>query len=399
MNAIVQPPLGETAAGSGGGAKQHLMVSILPWAGLKSTVHVGPVEIWPATDEQLEARVPDVATREHLHAYFGCYVTERGAALECVNVCTLGQNDFRELTPEEHTVVRRAVDALLFAVIGNVARWSVARDDSSNGPPTAERFQLVHQNFRPGHTSLAVQSGPNLHGGLDLSTARFTRPMSVGGWDTRCNDTVLSALGRLLTEQQHETLRDRVFRALEWFRLAHIGADEVSELSRVVMMATAFEVLVQAPRHGKTVAIAQAIDARVATQSHARHPTTIGRQTIDLSPVGQWGANFYDLRSRVVHGDSVPAADLVLKPGDWITQLIAADLLLWEFVIRGLHGGGLVDTPAKKLAALARAAFPNADLSELERTHADAFLRSMFGFSAIHERFGWLPARRRERTQ
>jgi hypothetical protein len=351
---------------------------------------VGPIEFWPATGDQLDTRVTARAVRDHLSAYFACYVTERGEPVR-VTVTTVGSPGFRALTADEHTLLRRAVDSLLFSVITNGTRWSVVRDDRSSGPPTSERYQLVHQNFRPGRESLAVESGPNLHGGLSLATVRFQRPWCVGGWLANPDELLVAALGELLTTPGHASLRERLFRSLEWFRLAHTGSDDVSVLSKAVMMATAFEVLVQAPRHGKTFAIAQALDARCATPSHSRQPTTIGRQSVDLSPVGRWGAHFYDLRSRIVHGDEVPLDAMLLHSTNWLTHLIVADLVMRELIVRELHAAGLIATSAHDGAQLPAQAFPNVTAADMESTLSQLFLQTRFGFRSIHQRLGWLP--------
>lgn len=48
-------------------------------------------------------------------------------------------------------------------------------------------------------------------------------------------------------------------------------------------------------------------------------------RVFDLSLPACWVWDFYNLRSRIVHGDQVQAQELVF--GDWITHLIVADLM------------------------------------------------------------------------
>lgn len=369
----------------------HATISFLPWLTLAQPLQFGSVTFWPST--QLDERVTAEDVRQHLRTYFACYTTERGEPLPSVTIC---ENDTCQLTPpsaSQRQARRRAVDALLFTAVGRTTASSIEQDNPSVVPPTSERFQLTHQNFRPGSSTIAVESGPNLHGGIPISGVRFLRPWCLGGHFWKFDDLVLPALGRLCESPEHDELRERVFHALEWFRLAHTGSDDVSKLSKVVMMATAFEVLLHLPRFGKTAAIGEALDGLCATDAHPRSTVRVGKKNITLSPIGQWGVGFYDLRSAIVHGDPIPSDGLLYDANvsSWIDHLIVADVVLWEVVIRELVSCSLLTMSSSRTGELAAATFPNADPAEIEAALTESFVSLRFRFSRSHEQLGWLP--------
>lgn len=370
----------------------HATVSFLPWLTLDSPLQVGPVTFWPSS--QLDERVADGDVRQHLRSYFASYTTERGEPLPSVTVC---ENDTCQLSapsPDEMQARRRAVDALLFTAVGKTTASSIAQDNPNIGPPTLERFQLTHQNFRPGSSTIAIELGPNLHGGIPISGVRFPRPWCLGGHFWQFDDLVLPALGRLCVSPDHAESRERVFHALEWFRLAHTGFDDVSQLSKVVMMATAFEVLLRVPKgFRKAAAIGEALDRLCASDAHPRSTVRVGRrESIELSPVGKWGVDFYRLRNDIVHGDRIPPDGLLFDAdvSSWIDHLIVADVVLWEVVIRELISCSLLTTPASGTGALAAATFPNTDPDAIETALIATFVSLRFGLSRSHEQLGWL---------
>lgn len=127
------------------------------------------------------------------------------------------------------------------------------------------------------------------------------RPFATGGSLYLPQDDLLKGLGRCLRRQR--TLPTRILRSLEWFRLAHYEAEGVPQFSRVVMMATAFEILLDLPRRDKTRCFVQAINDKLQSQqfrSGTRRTRTKKYPGLILPAISA-GA-FYDLRSHIVHG-------------------------------------------------------------------------------------------------
>jgi hypothetical protein len=382
-------------------ADRRCQVSFLPWAGLGTGQRIGGVDMWRASEAELDRRVSDVSVREHLKRYFKCYVTPFGKQADSIIVCELEAKDFSVLADTDLARIRRAADALYFVATSTQTWWSIGGGHESPSP-SAEQFQLVHQNLRPGSEYIAIESGNVLNGGVRLDTVRFTRPWHVGVWHLQPDKHVLAAVDRLLDPNVDATTRARFTRCFEWFRLAHAGADDVSPFSRVVMMATAFEVLLQVPRNGKTQFFAEAIDARLLRSGHTKTAVRMwpgAKHTVDLAPMGIWARDFYDLRSAIVHGDDLAPERLRFTSPVRVdlTHLMVADLVLWECVVRELHTLGLLriggDPP--KLVDPKTGATEELPTPDLAVTWGDVFLPLIFSLNKLHEALGWLPPRER----
>jgi hypothetical protein len=383
-------------------ATRFCQVSFMPWAGMDSDRRIGGVEMWRASEAELDRRVADVSVRDHLKRYFKCYVTPFGKHTDSIIVCELDTKDFSVLADTDLACIRRAADALYFVATSTQTWWSVGGGHQAPSP-SAEQFQLVHQNFRPGNDYIAVESGNVLSGGVPLDTVRFTRPWHVGVWHVQPDKHVLAAVDRLLAPDVDVTTRARFARCFEWFRLAHAGADDVSPFSRVVMMATAFEVLLQVPKDGgKARFFAKAVDKWLSRPEHKKVAVRMrpgARDTIELAPMGIWARDFYDLRSAIVHGDDLAPESLRFTSpvrGD-LTHLMVADLVLWECVVRELHTLGLLRIDGDPLKLVdprtgATEELPSPDLAEI---WGDVFLPLIFSLNKLHEALGWLPPRER----
>ena len=247
----------------------YLQISFLPWMLLKET-RIGPVTFWPFC-EGYKARIKDEAIREHLLKYFQCYVDHDGRPVETITVCTHEPLNFRALSGEEHRELRNAVDALIFSTIAPQTKSAVCANNKSMGPPSTDAFQLISQNFLPGNDHIAVRSGTTLSGGWEIGEIVFPEPWSMGGVFGTPDKELVKGFDKILQPTFSADLRERVFRSLEWFRLAHVEGDDVSPLSKVVMMATAFEIILQVPKtRNKKGWIAEKLDSWCTTSDYLK---------------------------------------------------------------------------------------------------------------------------------
>jgi len=104
-----------------------------------------------------------------------------------------------------------------------------------------------------------------------------------------------------------------------------------------------------------------------------------------MSLAGCWAWDFYELRSRIVHGDSVPSSELIFK--DWITHLIVSDLVFWECMKRELlkHKciGDRVYSCAEKIT--------KSSSKDEKEAVIESLTRWFLGFDDVHIALGWLP--------
>jgi len=358
----------------------HFQVSFLPWFEIGEPITLGPVNFWPFP-KMADQNIKDKDIRTYLERYFRSYVDHRGAPVKGLTLCYHGDPDFRSLSDIEYKDIRNAVDACIFSYISTGVKAAVCANNRSMGPPSADVFQLVTQNFRLGSDDIAVRAGSVTHI-WRISEIIFPKPWSTGGVFGSFEDQLLIAFDGCFSPEFPADARERLFRSLEWFRMAHMEAEGVSNLSRAVMMATAFEILLQFPRFGKRKHFVCYTEQHIAFDKFFRNT----RRTHDLSMAGCWAWDFYEIRSRIVHGDLVPACDLIYK--DWLTHLIVADLVFRECMMRSLWNQRLI---GENIRSSAKELCKKNQVDPVNKIE-EVLIRRSFRFNNVHEALGWIPS-------
>lgn len=226
---------------------EHYQISFMPWAGIKKSVTLGPVTFWPYQSEG-ESRVKDPKLKSYLDRYFKSYVDNKGQSVDTITICSYGGINFLQLRDEEFKDLRSCSDAIIFSVIAPHAQNAVCANNNSFGPPSSDAFELVTQNFQTDNDYGHVRAGSLLSAGWKIGEVTFSRPWSMGGSFGIPNREIVEALSKYFTLCFSSELRGRLFRGLEWFRLAHTESEQISELSKIVMMVTGFEILLEFPK-------------------------------------------------------------------------------------------------------------------------------------------------------
>lgn len=331
------------------GVSEGLDVAFLPWLGVERSITVGPVTFSPFE----LGSVSEPAAREYLSRYFRRYVEVDGKPLRAVVLARhTDVTGFRYHTELERLELMRATTAL--ALSGITEAWVVRIAHHNEVPvPAADAFQLIFQRFTADSKFVAVTAGRSHHV-WPLENVMFTRPWAASGLFGGTDRHLLEALGTLLLNPRElaPDFVERVWRSVEWFRLAHLdGADQTDE-AKLVATATAFESLFGLADSGKQEAFAKNVEGLVRDRKMDRDVRVRRNRktTINLSLAGCWAWDFYELRSRLVHGNAVPA--YAFNPASGLPHLVVADLVLRECLLRelfqrGCFGADLRDTAEK----------------------------------------------------
>lgn len=362
-------------------------IHFLPWAEWRTATDIGHVRISPWSDvrEAVEA-----STSEYLDTLFSRHQGNDGRTVHGLAVASVGDDVLAVLSGEESQAIRRAVDALTFATVVPSILANVASENPSPGVPHAERFQLVTQRFDVKNPYVSVVSGGTMHV-WGIKKIHFCSPWHVGTSLYRLNEDMLKACGALLKQAPVVENTNRIFRALEWFRLAHTGSDETSHFSRAVMMSTMFEILLEPrDRREKRLGMTGRLNELTARTTLRTGTVQIGNDTVELNAVALWLNDFYKLRNAIVHGDSIDIEQLRYPvPGrDWLTHLDVAAMVAWEVVGWLLVSEGLLGRKAREEADWLSQQFG--------KEHADeSFVRQVtagiagINVDAYHEDLGW----------
>lgn len=363
---------------------ERLQISFMPWVGLKKSLWLGPVNFWPYRNES-EPRISDPKLRSYLDKYFESYVDNTGKSVDTITICSYKDSDFTELNDEQYRDIRSCSDALVFSVIAPQAKRGVCANNNSFGPPSSDAFELITQNFQMDNDYVHVRSGSRLSSGWKIGEVTFVIPWSMGGSFGTPDEEIIKGFGNFFAPNFLHELKQRLFRSLEWFRLAHTESDQVSNLSKIVMMATGFEILLEFPMNDKRRYFTDYIEDNISSDKFLRGTRTNYKgNSFDMSLASCWAWDFYNLRSKIVHGDSVPPQDLIFR--DWITHLIVSDLVFLECLKRMLFInkciGNNVYSCADKIAR-------SSDEQE-KKAVIEALGQWFLGFNDIHRALGWI---------
>ena len=360
-----------------------LQVCFMPWAGLKDEVRIGSVVFWPWQKE----KVAEKAVAEHLDLYFTSYVNKHGNPVDTIVLCSIDSHDNFVDNEERINEIRTGVDALIFSMIAPGVKCAVCANNKYMPPATADRFQLAIQKFRPGDKFITVQSGFTTDGGWQIGELKFHEPWCKGGPFCSPDKSLIAGLDKLYYLGSGPEARTRILRSLEWFRLAHTEVDEVSPLSKIVMMCTAFEILLDLPDRDQTRCFAEQVDQCLRVKESFLDKRVDGKGQEHEASLAAWCAwDFYKLRSSIVHGDDVSCEQLLYK--DWFTHLVVADVVFWQCLVLELLAHRCVGDRVRKMAAdFAKYSEDESD-AEFEASIARSSLG--FGFDDVHRALAWL---------
>lgn len=362
----------------------------MPWAEpIKKELQIGPVRLWPFANKA-ENKIKEPSVREYLNRYFKLYVDHKGDPVDAVIICSHGDIDFRPLNEQEHKELRNAVDSLIFSIIAPKAATAVCMNNNFKGPPSSEVFQCFTQEFQPGSEVIRIKAGTNWWS-WRIDEITFQKPWSAGGSGGTPDRELIEGFNKVFDHSFPKDIRERIFSSLEWFRLAHVESDEVSQLSKLIMMSTAFEILLhfpEFPKEGKKGYFSKCVDKKLASDEFKRDFRINNKGTkFTFSLAGCWAWDFYELRNRIVHGGSIPNKDFIYR--DWITHLIVADLIFLECIKRELYQHGCIGEHVRDLALKLSEKNKDEDISELTKKIVPMSILGL-GFDEVHRALGWL---------
>jgi hypothetical protein len=367
------------------GQKEPIAIAYLPWADLQEEFAVGPVSFWPFY-AKADQKIPDAEIRADLARFFEMFVDHTGRPVRSIVACSYDGICVRSLGEEDWRQIIAAVDCLIFAAITGGAKNAVCANNDSMAPPSADRFDLCPRWVWPcrGGVVIKTENSTNI---WPQGKCVIMRPVSVGGPFCGNYLPLLDGLGRVFAPEFPADIRERLFRTLEWFRFAHTESPTVTWLNKVVMMATGFEILLELPDRDQTNQFAGHIERLLRLQDSCPEKRTDNKgREFEACAAAWWARDFYELRSRIVHGNQVTAADL--KYRGWITHLMVADLVLRELVDRLLYQHGCIGERLR--ACVAKLA---AESSESPEAFEAVMLPGMTGLDVedVHEALGWIP--------
>jgi hypothetical protein len=317
-----------------------LRISFLPWAELGKSIKLGPITFWPYFGEDNQNKIADPEIKAYLNKLLNLFVDfYKGKPVKTITICSYNNKHLYKLTDSVYETLRFAVDILIFTSIAPARKTIVSNINHSGGwaPPTADIFELysfpLPNSLKDDFVAFRAGNSINL---FKIGDFNFHKPFATGGIFSGPDEELIAGFDRCFSDDFPENIRERILRSLEWFRLAHVEGADVSALSKVVMMATAFEILLKFPKNSseKKNYFTNYIKEHIASENFIKENRKIYNKNYEKTLAEFWAWDFYNLRSSIVHGDNVSYKVLIYKNS--LSHLIVADLVFLECMMQVL---------------------------------------------------------------
>jgi hypothetical protein len=282
--------------------------------------------------------------REYLNRYFGLYKTVRGRPEDRIAVVSPAagdqfpaNQDLGKLGRFNNTVMACYLfnlpidhDALPFCLSDNFTGLYLPSIDGDANSSIAFEFGSYFRVRQAGSWDY-----------LTFATPQFVPEMG------QCKPVarLLPLMLKLLGDKSRSATR--FFRSLEWLRLAFVNYENIPYDVRLVAMCSAFEALLDLPEYKKENHFSRRVHDLLPAHNLPTTSRTRKSKVVADTPVGWWCRDFYQLRSRLVHGEETSPRDWQHSPG--IEHLTIAVHIFEECVWGLLQKQGLISSDDRRM--------------------------------------------------
>lgn len=296
---------------------------------------VGGFRLWNWW-QQRERCVTDARARQRLDLHFGLYRRATGELEERIAVLSPEGGLF--FTEENFPAreLERVVGALMVSHLFDFPRdpkegWRACSSDNfvASALPFDPTKEQPHAALTFGSYIKTDVTGP-------WDVLRFTTPQYIPDpVNVTFEAGLLEKLCGLRSEPGEAV--ERLFRSFDWVRLAFANYSELQYTARIVSMSAAFEILLDfPPTAGKAKFFASSLNRLIPPNRLPTEKRPYGRRGDPVSDnlVGWWGRQFYELRSKIIHGTALTREDFFHATTG--VDHLRIGLSLYEECLRGL---------------------------------------------------------------
>lgn len=295
--------------------EQPRFLAVLPWLQLAEEIEVGPFTFWRWPEDLEEHIRSDLAdlevVKKSVDKYFAHFKwivdSWELRPLESFTVCS--PKDSPWVLKDHADVLSKAVEILR---VCSFFQTEIYR----NPLPSRSALPQVYKNYGdffwegiPIGSELMVRNirrrfGEQSEGGV---LHPIVKPVVCTNDTIKVEDSLKPSLGRLLTVAS-DKLIERVFRALEWFSQAFTDLFEISFYTEIIMLTTAFEILLNPNYRGadKSKELCfRLMELFRGNRKINRKGKLRGGKEFEAPWKAWWLYWFYGLRNDIVHGEEI----------------------------------------------------------------------------------------------
>lgn len=278
----------------------------MPYLPLKGYIKLNNLILWSFKNHK-DTFIRDPLLKAHLLQLVSCYKFHNGTSIPDPTIISIHKVDFSNPTSKSIAKVEVVKNILLFAGVLENNSWSFV---------TSDNFEVFYQRFNVGDINISTRGGA-IHsimtGGYKISDLSFIKPEHVPiPLSLRLNPNVVRPLENCLDNQATDSEKSKVIQSLNSFFNAYRNSNETSWASRILLMVMAFELLFGESSRQKfkdniqkysTVGIRSAMKTFPYPIMNTQTGKLINTENLTLNQI--WAEEFYKLRHRIIHGDTI----------------------------------------------------------------------------------------------
>lgn len=281
-----------------------------PYLCLKSgEIDFGDFKVW-SFKENADKYIKDQPLKTHLGKILQSNL-EHNRPLEGIAIFSTGDIDFRELNDQERGF---ATEARLLLFLSFISKMNASAKGANAGHfmATSENFTYTIQNFELGNEYVSEQTGyiaTKLVGGYTIDETKFHAPSYLLTPMKFSIDNILISQLLKLRKRQKKLYR-RILRATDLFFQSYFNDPYVSLNSRILLMVSSFEVLLNLPESNQRKVFKEQVEKYLARKGDRMRTyfseRGSGNKVKEKTSIkAMWADKFYTLRNHIIHGNVV----------------------------------------------------------------------------------------------
>lgn len=286
--------------------RKYRTLIIMPYLPLRGYVKINGLILW-SYQYNKDQFISDALLKAHIDKLTSCYQLHNGHAIQNPTIISVNRVDFTNPTRKSFAKVE---------AIKNIFLFTSVLENNQLSFTTSDNFEVYYQSFNVGDDHISTSAGA-IHrittGGYRIGQVSFVKPEHTHiPIVLRLNGSVINALEDCLINSSGHADKSRIIQSLNPFFNAYRNSHEHSWASRILLMIMAFELLFgQTGRRNfkRNIERYSLLNSPYSITTH-NYPiiettteTVLTHEQLTLNQI--WAEEFYKLRNRIIHGDTI----------------------------------------------------------------------------------------------
>ncbi len=284
----------------------------MPYLPLAGYIKFDNLTLW-SFEKHKETFIKDIPTKEHIEKLVKCYQYHNKKPIDNPSIVSISGIHFSNPNNQSIKKIEALKNILLVSGILENNSWSFV---------TSDNFEVFYQRFNIGDEGISTQAGAInniLTGGYKISEVAFAKPEHTNiPFKLRLNGFVVNALEDCLKNSSSNAIKSQIIQSLNPFFNAYRNSHEHSWASRILLLIISFELLfgeTGRSRFRNNIQKYSTLDSKFnpPTYKYPIYNRSVITSYEQLTLAQIWAEEFYKLRHKIIHGDTVYSDDFIFK--------------------------------------------------------------------------------------